>query len=396
MLCFLAAVASTSLLSAERRRPCLAATKGDKAFLQKPEFDLLSLREWRRETLVRYAAANQSEPLRILLFSVLGLALLFAQPIAESIGAPDPDPILAYYAGSAASFSLLNRERLRRTRRLVRLEREVRVSDLEIVLQPTPGAQQRKSLRSLRNEFRVVAVNTDAVDFEARALATRLRASRVLVVSPKGEASPVDQSEYQSIFTDLLSSDQSWEAPSEQEPTKGGWFALGFSGRSVASGVGSPDLLELLGSVYPPLDFQAPEPPISSEQVAKRFYDALLEGTANDVVDVFSATELSSAIDEASRIDDWSKQLQDGARPTGLVVGNADFLTNGDAAVSTAIELVPDVPDGTLLALQRWNMEDGEWKLVSHETVPFTPGKTAAALLRCDRRGCVAFTQGGK
>ena len=37
------------------------------AFLRKPEFDLLSLRQFRRETLLVYNGANQSEPLRIAL-----------------------------------------------------------------------------------------------------------------------------------------------------------------------------------------------------------------------------------------------------------------------------------------------------------------------------------------
>ena len=35
----------------------------------------MSLRQWRRETLIRYSNANQSEPLRILLTFLLGLSL---------------------------------------------------------------------------------------------------------------------------------------------------------------------------------------------------------------------------------------------------------------------------------------------------------------------------------
>lgn len=46
------------------------------AFLRKAEFDLLSLRQFRRETLLVYNGANQSEPIRILLSGLL--AFVFA------------------------------------------------------------------------------------------------------------------------------------------------------------------------------------------------------------------------------------------------------------------------------------------------------------------------------
>ena len=55
-------------------------------------------------------------------------------------------------------------------------------------------------------------------------------------------------------------------------------------------------------------------------------------------------------------------------------------------------------PGQTLLATQRWTRADAdaEWRLVSHETIPFAPNVVASAVLRCDQRGCVALlrTQG--
>ena len=45
------------------------------AYLAEPEFDAVSLRQWRRETLVRYNNANQSEPLRVVLFFLLVFAV---------------------------------------------------------------------------------------------------------------------------------------------------------------------------------------------------------------------------------------------------------------------------------------------------------------------------------
>lgn len=407
-------------------RVCLAPRMSreeneQKAFLRKPEFDLVSLRSWRRETLVRYASANQSEPLRILLWLTLCLALFFSKAIAEAVGAADPEPIAAYYLGSLASFALLNRERNRRTRQLLRLEREQQVADLEVTLSPNPtlpGAQRTYSLRSLRGKYRFVGVYTSSwADFEAidrsrRALARRLAASRVLVVavSPQGSskryelASPGDANQWRTAFAALLQTDTAW-GDFDFETREAAWFGLAFSGRSVASGTGIPDLFELLGSVFPPINFLEPNPPLSpppnpllERQLA--FYDVLRAGTPDDMVALFDQTRLSPAVTQALardpqvRIDEWSKQLAPNARPVDLSVGDADATIFDDDAFTTAVEEIEGRQ--TLLALQTWRRATDDWLLVSHETVPFAPQTTAAALLRCDKRGCVAFVSGGR
>ena len=75
-------VASSGAFTAPRqriRKTLLRSTPYDaqkEAYLAEPEFDAVSLRQWRRETLVRYNNANQSEPLRVVLFFLLALALL--------------------------------------------------------------------------------------------------------------------------------------------------------------------------------------------------------------------------------------------------------------------------------------------------------------------------------
>lgn len=388
-------------------------------FLRKPEFDLVSLRSWRRETLVRYASANQSEPLRILLWLTLCLTLFFSKAIAEAVGAADPEPVGAYYLGSLASFALLNRERNRRTRQLLRLEREQQVADLEVTLSlnPTlPGAKRTYSLRSLRGEYRLVGVYTSSwADFEAidrsrRALARRLAASRVLVVAvpPQGTsktyelASPSDTNQWRTAFAALLQTDTVW-GDFDFETREAAWFGLAFSGRSVASGTGLPDLFELLGSVFPPTNFLEPNPPLDPPPTALlerqlAFYDVLRTGTPDDMVALFDETRLSPTVtralarDPPARIDDWSKQLAPSARPVDLSVGDADATVFEDDAFTTAVEEIEGRQ--TLLALQTWRRATDDWLLVSHETVPFAPQTTAAALLRCDKRGCVAFVSG--
>lgn len=71
---------TSSRLATRRTRLQARGGSGDpfskKAFLRKPEFDFLSLRQFRRETILVYNGANQSEPIRILLSGLL--AFFFA------------------------------------------------------------------------------------------------------------------------------------------------------------------------------------------------------------------------------------------------------------------------------------------------------------------------------
>ena len=101
------------------------------AYLAEPEFDAVSLRQWRRETLVRYNNANQSEPLRVVLFFLLALALLGSNQLADAVGAPPPEPYPAYLLGGLAAAAGFQDQRNKRTRRLTKIEREAAVGDLE-------------------------------------------------------------------------------------------------------------------------------------------------------------------------------------------------------------------------------------------------------------------------
>ena len=77
----------------------------------------MSLQTWRRETLLRYDNANQSEPLRILLFALLALSLASCVAIADAIGAPAPEgaALAGYYGSALGSAALFARERENRT-----------------------------------------------------------------------------------------------------------------------------------------------------------------------------------------------------------------------------------------------------------------------------------------
>lgn len=399
---------------------CLHASPYDaakEAYLAEPEFDAVSLRQWRRETLVRYNNANQSEPLRIVLFFLLALALLGAVPLADAVGAPPPEPLAAYVLGGLAAGAGFQDQRNKRTKRLTKIEREAAVGDLEISMKPAAardfqsGLASTASLRSLRKSARVLAAlcpddeSFFALTDEAKALRRRIKMSQTIVLAVRGDgATDADASfvpkrgdDLLKTFGTLLNEDGSWGEFQFKEK-KAAWFALSYAGRSVGSGTGSPDFLELLGSLLPPRDFVAPLPPLQGGSgpldAQKAFYAALTSGDLAAMRSVLSegtAPRVSAALDAGARLDPWESQLRDDARPTDLKVGDADEFVNGDRAFTTCVEETGN--GATLLAFQKWTLENDAWRLLSHETIPFAPGSQAGAVLKCDKRGCVALVR---
>jgi len=403
-----------------RSRPTLHASFDERkeAYLAEPEFDALSLRQWRRETLVRYSNANQSEPIRILLFLLTTLALLGSAQLADALGAPPPEPYAAYLAGGVASAAAFADQRNKRTRRLTKIDRECAVGDLEVTLRPAaaavfPGLSNKASLKSLRNEARVVAaLCPDDASFAAycqttKGLRRRLSQSRTLALGVRADgyadstaaASPARPRALLETFSELLTTDKAWADEFEFDTNKAAWFALSYAGRSVGSGTGAPDLLELLGSLLPPRDFVGPDPPLAGGtpllDAQKAFYAALTSGdlAAMEALLASSRSErVSSAIDAGARLDPWPSQLRDDARPKDLEVGDADETAfDEDRGMTTCVEETAN--GATLLAVQSWVNEGGAWKLSAHETIPYAPNSQAGAVLKCDNRGCVALVR---
>lgn len=98
------------------------------------------------------------------------------------------------------------------------------------------------------------------------------------------------------------------------------------------------------------------------------------------------------------RIDDWKACLKDGARPQGMKISGSDALVISDTeAYSTVVEFPANTDMGmaTLLAVQQWGRypSSKEWKLLLHQTIPWSPDGRAQGTLMCDCRGCVALTR---
>ena len=156
-------------------RICMQSGKGGgddrfspRSFLAKSTFDALSFRSFRQETLLQYGTTNQSEPLRIILYLFATFALLVAPSFGDLFDQPfNPVETVGSTFSAAAAGFLFNRERLRRTSQLIRLEREAVLGDLKIVLTVVNrlgGPPQRSvfSLRELRGHRRIVVLYGNA------------------------------------------------------------------------------------------------------------------------------------------------------------------------------------------------------------------------------------------
>ena len=213
-------------------------------------------------------------------------------------------------------------QRNKRTRRLTKIEREAAVGDLEISMKPAaarvfPGLSETASLRSLRRSARVLAVlcpdetSFTAFTDECRALRRRLKLSSTIVLGVRGDGAtdqdasfvPRRGSDLLKTFGELLNEDASW-GDFEFQEKKAAWFALSYAGRSVGSGTGAPDFLELLGSLLPPRDFVEPLPPLQGGtgplDAQKAFYDALTSGDLAAMRSVLSesmAPRVSAALE---------------------------------------------------------------------------------------------------
>ena len=190
------------------------------------------------------------------------------------------------------------------------------------------------------------------------------------------------------------------------------WFGLNSNGRSFGSGIGQePQWLQLFGqflrpnSILDETDTNGVSDETSSvldSQAA--FYNALTNGDMEGMKAVCRSEfspDVTQVIQDGGRLDDWSSCLKDGARPDGMKLSGSDaILVSETKACSTVIEFPANASPGqgftaSLLAVQEWQREcdEDQWKLVLHQTVPWTSENRAQGTLLCDCRGCVALTR---
>jgi len=415
------------------------------------QFDPLSFRTFRRDTLLQYESTNQSEPLRITL-TLLGILFGLSVPsLGNELRISDETTLnVLAVLSTIISGALFARNRGARQARLETIEKEYALGDLVAIYR---GFQQKR-LRELRNKNRVVLLYgtraiVSAALSEAFAYRRRLVAANSIVVpiysDESGDDKPVPVGEAESLFFWQAAKVGSWKeyfqdllsARSMSDEGRGAWVGLNFKGRTFGSALGMPRWDEILGTGMQPagdgfgelllkgersteeaageatraakaLSVSAGDSPPSSANdsdhagllsAQAKFYEAL---TSADVAtmqtlltDSAEDTVLDSTITEAlgqgARIEPWEKGSNSwppvGMKPTDR---DALILSTGEGW-TTAIERPEE--GGTLLATQRWLQDDtGAWRLKAHKYIPWSAdGATAVLSLRCDKRGCVLF-----
>ena len=406
------------------------------------QFDLLSLRSFRRDTILQYDATNQSEPLRIalcffgILFSLSVPSLAQELRISDSLTADVGAAI-----GATTSAALFARNRGARLNRMEKIDREYAMGDLSAIYRGV----RRTALRELRGKRRVVVLYgtrsvVDSALLEARAYRRRLAAANAVVVplytdgaasapAPVSEATSVwlwaaaDPAAWLKYFDELLS------ARAMSDRGGGAWVGLNLRGRTFGSALGQPTWDEILGTALQPqgdgfgelkeaeeasLEATGAEAAAAAaeleaggngataeEHVAllraqSAFYDTLTSGDASAMAAVWTEDgraldgSVTEAVASGARIEPWEAG-SNAFPPAGMRATDRDALILPDGTGwTTAVERPRE--GGTLLATQRWRRaaSGGEWRLESHRYIPWSAdGATAILSLRCDQRGCV-------
>lgn len=404
----------------------LASNNDDNRFdIAKPIFDLYSFRNIRGDALAKYNSLNQSEPLRINLSALLAFVFFSAPSLVDEInGEPASLPQIAgYIVAGTASASLFIRECGQRSKQLNRIEKELNALSLRIrmprkkILGEMGPAGLPQTIQSLQmtSGLRFLAICGTVRELrlslqQLQVLGRRLVQSSTYVIAVPTDGSsrkdwgliegnaypwfaePDNIQEWVSYFGTLSSNGLN----------RFKWIAFSSSGRSVASGENvDVSWLQLLGRYLRPTVVLGENDPFQEDSRGlllqlSRFYSALTSGSISDMTDVYSmdtSDDVTLVVKDGGRLDNWSECLKEGNRPAGMKVADADWTIVDDVAYTTVIEHpVLANNQATLLAVQTWTFRDSTWKLLKHQTIPWSD-QPARGTLMCDCRGCVSLAK---
>lgn len=399
--------------------------------ISKPVFDLYAFRSIRGDALTKYNSLNQSEPLRINLSALCCLIFLSLPTLTSEVNGvpltlPQTGISVLVAIVSAASFV---RECQKRSRQLTRMEKELFALDLQVrppasllADRPFGDAVSIRSIQEYGGGPRILALYSETADTmervlnDLRVIGKRLVQAEVLVVPIiKQGKIPSERNEWLATAEYPKEWMEYFQSLASEEDALFKWFGLSSTGRSFGSGAGEPpSWLQLMGQHLRPLDIVDPEDSVDSTmgtedskailQLQRQFYDALTNGKLEQLESVFAndtTKEVTDVLAQGGRLDSWKFCLEDDARPKGMKVGNTDVTVESTTCVfSTAIEfpVTDGLADARLLALQEWKRADTdhEWKLVKHQTIPWSVDVPAAGTLICDCRGCVSLVRGNQ
>lgn len=430
---------------AARRPPlrCRAVVAQEKFDTAAQQFDLLSLRTFRRDTILQYDATNQSEPLRIAL-TLLGILFSLSIPaLASELRVSDELTLnVAAVLGTGISGGLFARNRGARQARMEKIDREYAMGDLRA----TYRGVRTSRLQELRGKRRVVVVTGSAATVEealtqARVYRRRLSEAEAVVVpvfTEGGATSGALVSEAESKWLWAAAEPEQWRtyfgellsARGLSTTANGAWIGLNLRGRTFGSALGAPRWDEVLGTALRPsgdgfgeyaeapydareavaeaasaaqalagagvlADADAEADAASLLDAQKRFYDTLTSADAETMATLWDEgattdSYVTDVVRAGSRVEPWAAG-SNAFPPKGMRATDPDALVIGATeGWTTAVERPAE--GGTLLATQEWR-RDGRgdaWRIRAHRYIPWSAdGGTAVAALRCDRRGCV-------
>jgi HAMP domain-containing protein len=254
------------MLPHSRRPPCCRAGRLVAQFQEEPaagqfdpsseQFDLLSLRSFRRDALLQYDATNQSEPLRIAL-TLLGILFALAYPslLADTPGLQPADPTLTT-AGSAfgavGCAFLFQQNRAARASRIERISREYALGDLTATFRGVRTAR----LREMRGKLRfVILVGPSAAVAaalrEAHVYRRRLTTASTAVVPVYSDGEPRGAPEACPAYLWTAAAPADWLAYYSELLQRRGlgaggaagecaWIGINMKGRTFGSALGKP------------------------------------------------------------------------------------------------------------------------------------------------------------
>lgn len=302
------------------------------------------------------------------------------------------------------------------------------VHTLNNMLQNELAIYNRRWIQS--NTYVILIPDTTVIDKQTDQKSTILFQSRYPWLA---QASNVDEwnDYFQNLKLTTSASNEKINLPNDNVY----WFGLSATGRSFGSGSTKPtSYLQILGNNLSPVDILVNN---NDDQVLstdadvgndvqvllscqQQFYDALTNGKLEIMTrDVFMMNNenemdetVSDIIQQGGRLDTWDTCLQPDARPTGLMISDREviLLPDGNIAYTTCIEFPADTYlnegiSSSLLAVQKWKRIDRKidesktslsghnWKLLQHQTIPWTNDRPAGGTLLCDSRGCVALVR---
>lgn len=309
--------------------------------VSKPSFDLLALRNIRGDALLRYNTLNQSEPLRISLYALLSFSLFAFPFISETVGGEPVGFVGAAgsIAGALGSVALFLRECDKRSKQLMRIEKELNSESLQLRLPmnaisdiPFTDPAPFGTLMQTSKPPRIVAICgtseelTEALS-DLKTYGRRLRQATTFIVPVPSDGSTREDWNlgknrllWLADAYDLDTWIQYFDGLDETKEFR--WFGLNSNGRSFGSGRGeAPQWLQILGQHCRPTSLltESDADVVDSESegviaAQKTFYNALTTGDLESMNGI-CWQQNSTQVNEVSAFGSQNKYLYTSDKP---------------------------------------------------------------------------------